>query len=195
MDTVLSSGLAARFARMPWENVSTDTIIQRAIVNLGTSGLGMATHFHEESALMLHLMRGIPHIPVIHICEPLRPVFMDTLMYTYGPNLHLFTRRPHETKRQTLQRAVFELSLDGVFFGIHRYQSDNRETKELVEYDDEGPRPFCRIHPLLNWAPKWVGTYFKLHGLPCPEGHAPGTRIQEEECGLHCSLPKQASAA
>lgn len=195
MAAVLSSGLAACFAREDWSKTSADDLIHKALVNLKSSGLGVATHFHEESALMLHLTRDIAQIPVIHICEPLRPMFMDKLVYAYGPNLHLFTRRPHETKRQTLQRAAFELSLDGVFFGIHRYQSDNRETKKLVEYDDEGLRPFCRLHPVLNWAPKWVGTYFKLHGLPCPEGHMPGTRIQDEECGLHCPIAEQASAA
>jgi 3'-phosphoadenosine 5'-phosphosulfate sulfotransferase (PAPS reductase)/FAD synthetase len=135
-------------------------------------------------------------IPVIYLKVPgEQPRFIRELVARYKPNLQVIRLVPGEDKRQALNRAVKKLGLDGVFFGIHRYQSDHRATKRLVEYDDSGSRPFCRLHPVLDWGSKFVGAHFVTHKLLYPAGHFPGTRIQEKECGLHCPVPDQALAS
>ena len=188
METGLSKGVAACFAEQDWQGVSAEELVHRALVNLKSSGLGMATHFDEESALMFHMLRNIACIPVIHIREPEDPPFMHELVRAYAPNLIPIDMRRGENKRTALQRAVYELGLDGVFFGIHGYQSKARAKKALVELDSEGLRSFCRLHATISWKPETVFGYFETHDLPRPRGFVPGTRMQEDECGLHCPV-------
>ncbi|MGH7175158.1 MAG: phosphoadenosine phosphosulfate reductase family protein [Minisyncoccia bacterium] len=186
METELRNGTAAAFAAEDWTGATCDAVFHRTVVNLGARGVAMATHFHEESALMLSLaQRWIWDIPVIYLVESERPLHMNTLIRAFAPKLKRVSLLPGETKRDAMGRTARELKLHGIFYGLHRYQNPERAGFPMVELQRYREWEYVDIHPVIDWTPEMVAAYFEQQKLPRPKNHKPGTRIQPENCSLH----------
>lgn len=193
----------------------------------------LSTSFGAQSAALLHLAtRRAPELPVLLVDTgylfPETYRFADELTARLGLNLHVaraedspawfearhgrlweqglegIERYNRLRKIEPMQRALEDLGARLWIAGLRRSQSPERARRQVLER--AGPR--WKLHPLLDWSDRMIGTYLTRHALPyhplwtqgyvsigdwhttrplAEAGDLAGTRFfgLKRECGLH----------
>lgn len=100
---------------------------------------------------------------------------VEEMVNQNGPNLFFESIENRKLccsvrKVQPLQRKL--RTLDAWICGLRKEQSQNRNTVEVIEWD-EGNQLF-KVNPLINWNSDAVWTYLKEHQVPYNQLHDKG---------------------
>jgi phosphoadenosine phosphosulfate reductase len=151
----------------------------------------LSTSFGAQSAAVLHLVtRQAPDLPVVLVDTgylfPETYRFADELTDRLALNLHVaraeespawfearhgklwqqgldgIERYNHWRKVEPMQRALDGLGATLWIAGLRRSQARTREHRRVLER--AGTR--WKLHPIVDWTDRDIGTYLKAHALP-----------------------------
>jgi phosphoadenosine phosphosulfate reductase len=151
----------------------------------------LSTSFGAQSAAVLHLVtRQAPQLPVVLVDTgylfPETYRFADELTRRFALNLYVaraddspgwfearhgklweqgldgIERYNRLRKVEPMQRALDGLCATLWIAGLRRSQSSTREQRRVLER--AGAR--WKLHPVIDWSDRDIGTYLKTHALP-----------------------------
>ena len=173
------------------ENLSAEERVAWALAHFGNDHIALTSSFGAQSAVSLHMVsQQNPDIPVVVIDTgylfPETYRFIDSLTKRLHLNLKVY--RPeisaawqearHDklwekgvdgikeynqmNKVDPMDRALDELEIDAWISGLRRQQSVTR--KDLPVLAAQKGR--VKVHPIIDWADRDIGTYLTKHDLP-----------------------------
>lgn len=178
----VASQLCSRF-----DGLSSQEIIEAAILNQFAERITVVSSFAAESAVILHMVSKIsPTTPIIflntgkHFGETLR--YKDMLQSRLGlVDVRSMAPDPRDIENVDPQgtlamsnsdeccriRKVIPLerglsNFDAWITGRKRFQSEARQDLKLAEWKNG----MFKINPLANWGPDTVDDYIKEHNIP-----------------------------
>lgn len=182
---------AALVALNEWlESIDTVARLTWALANASGRAV-LSTSFGAQSAAVLHLVtRRAPELPVVLVDTgylfPETYRFADELTHRLALNLHVaraedspgwfearhgklweqglegIERYNRLRKVEPMQRALDGLGATLWIAGLRRSQAGTREHRRVLER--AGTR--WKLHPIIDWTDRDVGTYLKAHALP-----------------------------
>ena len=182
---------AALDALNAWlESVDADVRIAWALAHAAGRTV-LSTSFGAQSAAVLHLVtRHAPQLPVVLVDTgylfPETYRFADQLTHRLALNLHVARAEDSPAWFEARHGRLWEQGLDGIehynalrkvepmqraldalgatlwIAGLRRSQSSTREQRRVLER--AGTR--WKLHPVIDWSDRAIGTYLKAHALP-----------------------------
>lgn len=163
-------------------------VLRQALAQDFAGRIAVVSSFGAEAVVLLHMVSQIdPTTPIIFLNtgklfgETLR--YRDRLQEALGlTDIRSAAPHPDDLKkedpkgglwqrntdacchiRKVLPQARALENFDAVITGRKRFQTDTRETMNLIEQDEQG---IYRINPLANWSLDDLRAYIEEHNLP-----------------------------
>jgi phosphoadenosine phosphosulfate reductase len=172
------------------ESLDAEARLTWALANASGRAV-LSTSFGAQSAAVLHIVtRQAPQLPVVLVDTgylfPETYRFADELTRRFALNLHVaraddspgwfearhgklweqgldgIERYNRLRKVEPMQRALDGLGATLWIAGLRRSQSSTRGQRRVLER--AGKR--WKLHPVIDWTDRDVGTYLKAHALP-----------------------------